>query len=117
MAGPAADERLGPPLVNDVRRGRVAARDGSVLQALAATDLDPHAASVELGNVLRPTVAVAWLGTFAAFALDALPEWRPRLADPNAVGNGWLSRRRSAVRRRSRPRWPDERGKTRPMAT
>jgi hypothetical protein len=38
-----------------------------------------------LGNVLRPTVAVAWLGTFAALALAALPEWRPRLADPDAV--------------------------------
>jgi fatty-acid peroxygenase len=75
----------GRRLVEDVRRGRVAARDGSVLQALAATDLDPHAASVELGNVLRPTVAVAWLGTFAALALDALPEWRPRLAEPDAA--------------------------------
>ena len=75
----------GRRLINDVRRGRVAARDGSVLQALAATDLDPHAASVELNNVLRPTVAVAWLGTFAALALDAIPEWRPRLADTDAV--------------------------------
>jgi fatty-acid peroxygenase len=73
----------GRRLIDDVRGGRVVARERSVLQVLAASGLDPHTASVELGNVLRPTVAVAWLGTFAALALDVLPEWRPRLADPD----------------------------------
>jgi fatty-acid peroxygenase len=68
----------GRRLIDDVRGGRVVARERSVLQVLAASGLDPHTASVELGNVLR---------------------------------------RRSAVRRRSRRRWPDGCGETRPTGT
>ena len=41
-------------------------------------------AAVELINILRPTVAVAWPGTFAALALAQHPEWRSRLADEAA---------------------------------
>src|SRR4051794_41898554 len=36
-------------------------------------------AATELRNVLRPTVAVAYFGAFAAQALDAHPQWRERL--------------------------------------
>lgn len=43
--------------------------------------LDERTAAVELVNVLRPTVAVAWLASFAAVALDQHPEWRRRVAD------------------------------------
>jgi fatty-acid peroxygenase len=40
---------------------------------------------VELLNVLRPTVAVAWLGTFAVRTLHEHPDWRSRvLADERA---------------------------------
>jgi len=68
-------------LVADVRRGRVRAREGSVLEAVAGADLDDQTAAVELGNVLRPTIAVSWLGTFAAWELDRTPKAREVLAD------------------------------------
>jgi fatty-acid peroxygenase len=55
---------------------------GSMLDTIASSDLDEHTAAVELGNVLRPTVAVAWLGAFAVLALDRVGGWRSRLADP-----------------------------------
>jgi fatty-acid peroxygenase len=55
------DGSLVPPA--DSFLARVAARD----------DLDTRTAAVELVNVLRPTVAVAWLGTYAAVALSRVP--------------------------------------------
>jgi fatty-acid peroxygenase len=51
----------------------------------AKGDLDRRTAGVELLNVLRPTVAVAWLGTFAAKALQERSEWCERLAPHEAV--------------------------------
>jgi fatty-acid peroxygenase len=48
-----------------------------------AADLSEAQAAVELLNVLRPTVAVAWLGTFAALALHEHPEHREALAAPD----------------------------------
>jgi fatty-acid peroxygenase len=42
--------------------------------------LPPKVAAVELLNVLRPTVAVAWYVTFAALALHQFPAYRHRLA-------------------------------------
>lgn len=41
--------------------------------------LEPRIAGVELLNVIRPTVAVAWYVTFAAHALQLWPENRDRL--------------------------------------
>jgi|SRR5215212_10174012 fatty-acid peroxygenase len=41
--------------------------------------LDSKVAAVELTNVLRPTVAVAWFVTFAALALHNYPECRRKL--------------------------------------
>ena len=67
--------------VTDVRRGRRGAPTGSPLEALAARrDLSASVAAVELGNLVRPTVAVAWLGAFAALRLAQQPEWRTVLA-------------------------------------
>ncbi|GLX97301.1 cytochrome P450 [Herbidospora sp. NBRC 101105] len=43
--------------------------------------LNPRLAAVEMLNVIRPTVAVAWYVTFAAHALHRWPEHRPRLRD------------------------------------
>jgi fatty-acid peroxygenase len=74
-------------LVSDVRHGRASVREGSVLEAVAGSGLDEHTAAVELGNVLRPTIAVSWLGAFAAWQLDRTPEWRARLADPAATAD------------------------------
>lgn len=43
--------------------------------------LDPAVAAVELINVLRPTVAIAWYITFAALALHHYPECLSRLRE------------------------------------
>jgi fatty-acid peroxygenase len=72
-------------LVADVRQGRVEVEPGSAVSAVTALDVDDRTAAVELGNIVRPTIAVSWLATFAALAVDALPRWRPVLADPGAV--------------------------------
>jgi fatty-acid peroxygenase len=75
-------DRWARRLVEDVRGGRRPATAGTALDAIARSELPSHTAAVELLNVLRPTVAVAWLATFAALRLTDLPEWRARLADP-----------------------------------
>ncbi|MCX4539381.1 cytochrome P450 [Streptomyces sp. NBC_01565] len=41
--------------------------------------LDPHTAAVELLNIIRPTVAIAWFAAFAAHALERNPDLRDRL--------------------------------------
>jgi fatty-acid peroxygenase len=66
-------------LVRSVRSGELQAPSGTVLAALAAGPLPASVAGVELLNVLRPTVAVAWPGTFAAVALAEHPEDRAAL--------------------------------------
>jgi len=74
-------DRWAAGVVRDVRRGRREAPEGSALAEVArARNLDARTAGVELLNVLRPTVAVAWLGTFAGLRLAREAEWRGRLA-------------------------------------
>jgi fatty-acid peroxygenase len=74
-------------LVRAVRAGQLDPPVGSPLQVVASHRdldgelLDPRTAAVELLNIVRPTVAVAWFVTFAALALHTHPEWRTRLAD------------------------------------
>jgi fatty-acid peroxygenase len=74
-------------LVKWVRDGRLAASAESVLGAIAWHEdgegqrLDEHAAAVELLNVLRPTVAVAYYLTFTALALQSHVEARRALLD------------------------------------
>jgi fatty-acid peroxygenase len=71
--------------VREVRAGDRTAADGTALAAVSATDLDDRTAAVELNNVVRPTVAVTWLATYAAAALQEHPAWRERLrTDPAA---------------------------------
>jgi fatty-acid peroxygenase len=48
--------------------------------------LDAHTAAVELLNLVRPTVAVAWYVAFAAHALHQHPQWRDKLGDGEALG-------------------------------
>jgi cytochrome P450 len=43
--------------------------------------LDPKCAAVELLNVIRPTVAVAWFVAFTGHALHRWPEQRARLRE------------------------------------
>jgi fatty-acid peroxygenase len=74
-------------LVDAVRAGQLDPPVGSPLQVVCSHRdldgelLDARVAAVELLNIVRPTVAVAWFVTFAALALHSHPEWRTRLAD------------------------------------
>jgi fatty-acid peroxygenase len=63
-----------------------------MLHALAAgpgSDLPPDVAAVELLNVLRPTVAVAWLGVHAAQAVAEHPAEGRLLSDPDRRTERW----------------------------
>lgn len=72
-------------LVEDVRAGLVTAPAGSALDVVTrhrdadGQFLDPHTAAVELLNVIRPTVAVAWFVAYAGHALHRRPGMRERL--------------------------------------
>ncbi|MGW6569104.1 cytochrome P450 [Streptomyces sp. NPDC054975] len=64
---------------------RHAGRTASPLETVAlhrepdGTLLDPQTAAVELLNIIRPTVAIAWYAAFAAHALHRHPDERERL--------------------------------------
>ncbi|NAZ84369.1 cytochrome P450 [Kineococcus sp. R8] len=83
-------DRWAAGVVRGTRRGDVHPPAGSVLQLTAdATDLrgrplPDRVAAVELLNVLRPTVAVAWFVAAAGRALAEHPGWRERIADGDA---------------------------------
>ena len=66
-------DRWARKAVADVRAGRTHPAPGTALRRIADSDLPDQVAAVELLNVLRPTVAVAWLGTFVAPALASVP--------------------------------------------
>jgi fatty-acid peroxygenase len=90
-------ERWVRKLVRDVRAARHLAPPGSALQVIAWHQeldgmlLDEQTAAVELLNIVRPTVAVAWFVAFAALALHQQPQWRARLGrDPDAALEGDL---------------------------
>lgn len=55
--------------IADVRLGRRRVRRGTWMARVCAGDLADRVAAVELGNVLRPTIAVSWLGAHAAHEL------------------------------------------------
>jgi fatty-acid peroxygenase len=80
-------------VITDVRQGRRQPKPRTAASVMArATDLGgnllpAHIAAVELLNVLRPTVAVAYYAAFAALELEANPDLADRCAtgDPEAV--------------------------------
>jgi fatty-acid peroxygenase len=78
-------QRWAAAQVRAVREGTQPARPNGALALVAAAPLDDTTAAVELLNVVRPTVAVSWLGTFAALAVDENPDWVPRLRTDPAV--------------------------------
>jgi fatty-acid peroxygenase len=86
-------DRWAQGLIQRARAG--GAPTGSWLEAVADfTDadggpLDERTAAVELVNVLRPTVAVAWLASFAAIALVENPQWRARVRDDTAAAEAF----------------------------
>jgi len=67
-------------VVREVREGRRPAHDTVVGRVAANRSLSDAVAGVELLNILRPTVAVAYFGAFTAAALDLRPDWRDRVA-------------------------------------
>ena len=72
--------------VRDARAGRLAPEAGSALDVVSrfrdvdGAVLDERTAAVELLNVVRPSVAVAWFVAFAGLALHEHPAWRERIA-------------------------------------
>lgn len=73
-------------LIDDVRSGTLEVDGDSVLAKVAAhrdgaEPLPSRVASVELLNIIRPTVAVTWFVCFAAHALLHHDYWRGRLRD------------------------------------
>jgi fatty-acid peroxygenase len=71
-------------LVREARAARSEFDDSWLAQVASFVDADgeplpERTAAVELLNILRPTVAVAWLASFAAIALAEQPEWRHRI--------------------------------------
>ena len=67
--------------VGRARRSGAGRSADSGLDVLARrSDLSRSVAAVELGNLVRPTVAVAWLGSFAAWRLTQDHAWRDLLA-------------------------------------
>ncbi|MFJ9811156.1 cytochrome P450 [Streptomyces sp. NPDC101158] len=83
----ARQEKAMADLIEALRETpRPSARDEvTALEAVArhqGTDgslLDPHTAAVELLNIVRPTIAIAWFATFAAHALHRWPHHRDLL--------------------------------------
>ncbi|KAF2413479.1 cytochrome [Microbacterium sp. B35-04] len=73
-------------LIDAVRAGDLAAREGTALHSWAwhrdpAGELLPaQVAGVELQNTIRPTIAVARFVAFAAKELHDRPEWRERIS-------------------------------------
>lgn len=81
----ARTERWARALIARTRAGGHTAAAGSPLALIAGHRdehgdlLDTDVAAVELINLLRPTVAVAWYITFAALALHDYPDCRAQL--------------------------------------
>jgi fatty-acid peroxygenase len=79
----ARAQRWALEIVRDARSGVTRAPAGSAVATLAAApagELPDLVAATELLNVVRPTVAVAYFGAYAAQALARRPDWRPELA-------------------------------------
>lgn len=81
-------DRWARRLLSRARSGAEEVPADSVVGRLAAAserDLPARVAAVELINVLRPTVAVAWHGTFAALELARHPEARRRILEADSA--------------------------------
>jgi len=85
-------ERWITGLVEQVRRGALRGDPRSALHVMAQLHeadgslLDAHTAAVEVINVIRPTVAIAWYVAFAALALHTHPIAAEQLAREPPAG-------------------------------
>jgi fatty-acid peroxygenase len=96
-------------LVKEVRRGALRPDPRSALHVMANlrgdddAPLDARTAAVEVINVIRPTVAIAWYIAFAALALHDHPAAADRLAatpiTPGPAGSGYADWFMQEVRR------------------
>jgi fatty-acid peroxygenase len=92
----ARTERWARKLIEQVRTGAHTVPTGSAAQVIAqhldqsGKLLDTRVAAVELINVLRPTVAVAWYITFTALALHEHPECRQQLLQGDGEYLEWF---------------------------
>lgn len=94
-------------VVAEVRNGtRVPPRRSPLLRIAAAGELGRQVAAVELGNLARPTVAVAWPATFAALALHEHPQWRTLLRDDEGDSSDGAAERRTAFGHEVRRHYP-----------
>lgn len=85
----AARKRQEGALAAEIRTtregGELVSDSGTALEVVAwhrdadGRLLDPHTAAVELLNIIRPTVAIAWFAAFAAHALHRWPAHREPL--------------------------------------
>lgn len=72
-------------IIEQVRNGELAVEKGTAVDIFSTHPdvhgnlLDPKVAAVEVINVIRPYVAIAWYITFAAQALHEHPEYREKL--------------------------------------
>jgi fatty-acid peroxygenase len=85
-------DRWAERIVRAAREGQPSPPSGTMLHALvtgSGRELPVETAAVELLNILRPTVAVAWLGAFAVIELARSPEHGPALAEPGARTARW----------------------------
>lgn len=95
-------ERWCQRIIRAIRDRHIAPAPGTAAHTIAwRRDLDDalldvDIAAVELVNILRPVVAIAWFVTFAALALHEHPAWRARLL---AGDDGELTRFVQEVRR------------------
>jgi fatty-acid peroxygenase len=67
--------------IRQARQGSRRVEDTPLSKVAGNLELSDSVAAVELLNVLRPTVAVAYFGAFSAHALERHPQWRERLAE------------------------------------
>ena len=82
-------DRWAQAAIGDVRHGRLTVTPDSVVARIATSPLNERIAAVELGNVIRPTIAVSWLGTHAVLAMHVLEGRRTDLADPERETLRW----------------------------
>jgi len=88
-------EKWASHLVRSTRAGRISTRPNEALDSVATHMdlsgrlLDEQTAAVELLNVIRPTVAVAYYITFTALALQSYSHARQQL-DSGATDTEWF---------------------------
>jgi fatty-acid peroxygenase len=84
-------DRWAAAVIADLRRGVLKAAPGTAVEVIASYHqpdgavLPAAVAGVELLNILRPTIAVAYFAAFAGLALHEHPEWRDQLDDETTL--------------------------------